>query len=301
MTPAHHITVCVCTYRRPQLLGLLLAELIDQENHGLFSHQVVVVDNDASESAKLTVKKIAANTHVPISYYVEPRRNIALARNKALEHAEGDFIAFIDDDELPVRDWLLRLLKTCLETGVDGVLGPVVPRYEVEPPLWVEKGRLYHRPRHETGVLIGRSEGRTGNLLFRRSLLRREVALFRPQFGSGGEDRDVFARWMDAGHRFAWCDEAVAYEAVPAIRWKPSFLIRRALLRGQMSLGHAHGRMIKVMRSCVAVPLYIFALPFLWCAGRHVFMRYAISLFDHLGRLLAFLRVRPIKEVYVTD
>jgi succinoglycan biosynthesis protein ExoM len=301
MTPAHRITVCVCTYRRPELLNLLLVQLVDQENQGLFSHHIVVVDNDLSESAKLVLEKVAGNTQVPMSYHVEPRRNIALARNKALENVEGDFVAFIDDDELPVRDWLLRLLKTCLQTGVDGVLGPVVPRYEIEPPQWVEKGRLYHRPRHETGVLIGRSEGRTGNLLFRRSLLQGELAKFRPQFGSGGEDRDLFARWMDAGHRFAWCDEAVAYEAVPAVRWKPSFLIRRALLRGQMSLGHARGRMMKVVRSCVAVPLYIFALPFLWCVGRHVFMRYAISLFDHIGRLLAWLRVRPIKETYVTE
>lgn len=301
MTLAHHITVCVCTYRRPELLGLLLTQLTDQENHDLFSYRVVVVDNDASKSAKLTVEKISATTDVPISYHVEPRRNIALARNKALEKVEGDFVAFIDDDELPVRDWLLRLLTTCLQTGVDGVLGPVVPRYEVEPPLWVKKGRLYHRPRHETGVLIARSEGRTGNLLFRRSLLQDNPAVFKPQFGSGGEDRDLFARWMDAGHRFAWCDEAVAYEAVPAVRWKSSFLIRRALLRGQMSLGQAQGRMMKVMRSCVAVPVYILALPFLWCAGRHVFMKYAISLFDHVGRLLACLRLKPIKETYVTE
>jgi hypothetical protein len=68
-----------------------------------------------------------------------------------------------------------------------------------------------------------------------------------------------------------------------------------------MSLGHAQGRMMKVVRSCVAVPVYIFALPFLWCAGRHVFMKYAISLFDHVGRLLACLRLRLIKETYVTD
>jgi glycosyltransferase involved in cell wall biosynthesis len=301
MTPAHRITVCVCTYRRPELLNLLLVRLAEQEQQGLFEHEVVVVDNDTLGSAKPVIERVATNTQLPISYYIEPRRNIALARNKALENVKGDFVAFIDDDELPVREWLLRLLTTCLQTGVDGVLGPVVPRYEVEPPLWVKKGRLYHRPRHETGVLIGRSEGRTGNLLFRRCLLQGDHAVFRPQFGSGGEDRDLFARWMDAGHRFAWCDEAVAYEAVPAVRWKSSFLIRRALLRGQMSLGQAQGRMMKVMRSCVAVPVYIFALPFLWCAGRHVFMKYAISLFDHIGRLLACLRLRPIKETYVTE
>src|SRR3954451_23854808 len=84
MTPAHRITDCVCTYRRPELLSSLLVQLADQENQDLFSHQVVVVDNDLSESAKPVVEKVAGNTQVPMSYHVEPRRNIALARNKAL-------------------------------------------------------------------------------------------------------------------------------------------------------------------------------------------------------------------------
>jgi succinoglycan biosynthesis protein ExoM len=299
--PVYQITVCVCTYRRSELLESLLIQLVEQETQGLFTYSIVVVDNDLLQSARQVVKNVAERISVAISYHVEPRRNIALARNKALEQIEGDFVAFIDDDEFPVNDWLFKLLKTCLETEVDGVLGPVVPAYQVEPPAWVKKGRLYDRPRHKTGTLIEWTEGRTGNLLFRRALLDGNTAVFRPQFGSGGEDRDLFRRWTDAGRRFAWCDEAVAYEIVPALRWKPSFLIRRALLRGEMSLGHSQDRVVNVLRSCVAVPLYILALPFLWFAGQHLFMRYTISLFDHLGRVLACFKFRPIKHTYVTD
>jgi hypothetical protein len=32
---------------------------------------------------------------------VEPRQGIARARNLAVAHAHGDFLAFLDDDELP--------------------------------------------------------------------------------------------------------------------------------------------------------------------------------------------------------
>jgi glycosyltransferase involved in cell wall biosynthesis len=297
----YHITVCVCTYRRPELLRSLLLSVTAQETRNLFDYNVVVVDNDVSQSAKQVVHEVSESAAIAIAFHVEPERNIALARNKALAHADGDFVAFIDDDEVPVSDWLAKLLNTCLETRVDGVLGPVVPRYEVEPPGWVRKSRLYDRPRHKTGVIIDWTEGRTGNLLFRRELLHGSAAVFRSEFGSGGEDRDLFRRWISAGRRFAWCDEAVAYEFVPAVRWKPSFLIRRALLRGEMSLGHSEERLRNLFRSCVAVPLYIIALPFLSLVGRHVFMRYTISLFDHIGRLLACLKVRPVKEIYVTE
>ena len=150
-------------------------------------------------------------------------------------------------------------------------------------------------------MIIDWTEGRTGNLLFRRELLHGSAPVFRPEFGSGGEDRDLFRRWIAVGRRFAWCDEAVAYEFIPAVRWQPLFLIRRALLRGEMSLGHSEERVRNLFRSCVAVPLYIVALPFLCLVGRHVFMRYAISLFDHIGRLLGCLKVRPVKEIYVTE
>ena len=140
--PDHHITVCVCTYRRPELLRSLLVAVTTQETHSLFDYSVVVVDNDISQSGRQVVQEIAKGGGIEIAYHVEPRRNIALARNKALAHVSGGFVVFIDDDEVPVSDWLAKLLKTCLETGVDGVLGPVVPRYQIEPPGWVRKSRL---------------------------------------------------------------------------------------------------------------------------------------------------------------
>lgn len=296
-----HISVCICAYRRCESLRRLLRQLSHQDTAGLFSYSIVVADNDALESAKPTVAEMTSSGSVRITYCVEYRKNIALARNKALAHSAGDFIAFIDDDEYPGKDWLLQLFKTCVEKDVDGVLGPVLPSYSQEPPLWVRKGRFHDRPRHETGFMIDWTEGRTGNLLFKRCLLGTSAELFRPEFGSGGEDRDIFRRWISSGRKFAWCDEAIAYEFIPPLRWKRSFLLRRALLRGRMSLRQSEDRAINLIQSVLAVPLYTLMLPFLCVAGHHLFMRYLISLFDHVGRLLAWLGFQPEKEGYVTE
>jgi glycosyltransferase involved in cell wall biosynthesis len=302
MTPSlPHISVCICTYRRPELLRRLLSELSNQQTGKLFTYSIVVVDNDALESARPVVTKMDTAGRRKITYCVESCRNIALARNRALVHSCGDFIAFIDDDEYPAQDWLLQLFETCVEKNVDGVLGPVLPTYNVEPPTWVKKGRFYDRPRHETGFIIGWTEGRTGNLLFKRSLLDGSDEVFKPQFGSGGEDRDMFRRWIGTGRKFAWCDEAIVFESIPALRWKRSFLLRRALLRGKMSLGHSEDRVLNLFKSLLAVPLYLLALPFLCLAGHHLFMKSLVSLFDHLGRLLAWLNIRFVGEAYVTE
>src|SRR5437879_2825163 len=234
---AKHISVCVCTYRRRYLLRRLLEGLGYQDTNGLFTYSIVVTDNDSLQSARDVVLDFAAASPIPIRYCVEPRQNIALARNKAVENADGDFIAFIDDDEFPTKCWLLTLFIACNEYGVDGVLGPVKPHFDDAPPKWVVNGRFYERPTYDTGFVIDWRKGRTGNVLLKRRLFADEAKPFRSEFRTG-EDQDFFRRMIEKGHAFIWCNEAVVYEVVAPIRWKRSFMLRRALLRGANSLAH---------------------------------------------------------------
>src|SRR5580692_7241314 len=136
-----HVTVCICTFRRPVLLARLLTELEKQATEGLFAYSVVVADNDAQQSAKTTAAEFASR--LALVYCVEPERNIAAVRNMAVRQAKGDFIAFIDDDEYPVQDWLLRLFKTCTERNVAGVLGPVEPYFEKAPQAWILESKIF--------------------------------------------------------------------------------------------------------------------------------------------------------------
>jgi succinoglycan biosynthesis protein ExoM len=238
---------------------------------------------------------------IETTYCIEAQQNIALARNKALAHAKGDFIAFIDDDEFPPETWLLTLFRNCSAYGVDGVLGPVKPHFDVPPPKWVIKGKFYARPTYKTGLIIDWRKGRTGNVLFRRRILDQIGEAFRAQFGSGAEDQDFFRRMIERGHVFIWCNEAVAYEVVPSLRWKRSFMLRRALLRGKMSLNHPTSGIGGIAKSMIAVPLYALALPFMLVLGHHRFMNCLIKLFDHGGKILACLNLNPVTEIYVTE
>src|SRR2546426_506134 len=112
-----HISVCICTYKRPQLLKRLLEELAKQDPAGKFTYSIMVADNDHTQSAKPLVSEFAAISPVPIKYCVEPEQNIARVRNKAIAGADGDFIAFIDDDEFPTRGWLHSLFETWTTSG----------------------------------------------------------------------------------------------------------------------------------------------------------------------------------------
>jgi succinoglycan biosynthesis protein ExoM len=295
-----HISVCICTYKRPHLLRRLLEELAGQDTGGQFTYSIVIVDNDQLRSAEAVVLDFAVHCPIHVNYCVESRQNISLARNKAVENATGDFIAFIDDDEYPTRSWLRTLFKSLNERNVDGVLGPVKPDFERGAPKWVVKGKFYDRPTYPTGLVIDRQKGRTGNVLLKRRIFPADEPPFRPEFRTG-EDQDFFGRMIQKGHVFIWCDEAVAYEVVPAIRWKRGFMLRRALLQGSSSFLNPDRKGLYIAKSIICVPVYTATLPFALLLGHHRFMTLLVKLFDHLGKLLAVMGINAVKEEYVTE
>lgn len=296
-----HISICICTYKRAGLLSDLLVGLQNQLTNNAFGFSIVIVDNDILKSAEATVLSIKRDLSVEVEYYVEAMQSIALARNMAVLNARGNLIAFIDDDEIPEKDWLLRLHHALRKFEADAVEGPVIPYFKGTPPKWVIRGNFYERPVHNTGFIIGADEGRTGNILIKKEVFTKTGALFDPRFASGSEDRDFIRRMIHEGFVFVWCNEARVFEYVPSVRWTRKFMLKRALLRGRVSLARPAVAYILTFKSLLAIPVYSMALPVLFILGHHLFMQYLIKDFDHIGRILSLMRVNIIKQKYVME
>ena len=295
----NHITVCISTYKRPALLNRLLIKLEQQHTDGLFEIDVVIVDNDKLRSASNTVSEYSVHSKMRINYYVEPEQNIAMARNKTIENASGDYVSFIDDDEFPENQWLLNLFKAIQHYKADGILGPVLPYFEIAPPKWVEKGKFFERDAPKTGMVLVWQNTRTGNALLKKDLFIKGDKWFDPCYGSGGEDRDLFRRMIEKGHTFIWCNEAPVFEIVPPQRWDKKILIKRAFLRGKMTLNGANSKSLSVAYSIAAIGIYIFFLPISFIIGQHIFMKYLIKICDHIGKVAAYLGINLVDEKYV--
>src|SRR5262245_54228213 len=106
-----HICVCIPTYRRPGMVETLLRQLQLQKTDGSFTYSVLVADNDDAQTARAVVERVRQDARVQISCCRAVEKGVAVARNAAVQNAVGDLIAFIDDDELPVDDWLWNLLQ----------------------------------------------------------------------------------------------------------------------------------------------------------------------------------------------
>ena len=295
-----HITVCICTYKRATMLKRLLTEVSRQETDGRFTFSAVVADNDPARSGEATVDEIRCTTPLLVNYCVEPTPGIAPTRNRAIANADGDYVAFIDDDEFPIRRWLLILLEKCIAYEVDGVFGPVKRYFDERPPAWLQKSRFYDRRVNPTGMRVEWSEARTGNVLIKRKVLFADPVLFRTEFRVG-EDQDFFRRRIEAGCVFVWCAEAEAFEVIPPERWKRVYLMKKGLLRGASAALQPSCDTASILKSVLAVPLYAIVLPFALLLGQHKFMTLLVKLCDHLGKLSAVLGINLIKEAYVAE
>lgn len=273
-----HISVCIPTYCRKDLLERLLRNLAVQQTGSLFTYSLVVVDNDAAGSAREAVARLAAELKLDVTYAVELERTIPAVRNHALRIARGNYIGIIDDDEFPPPDWLLKMYEAIRTFAVDGALGPVYPFFAQTPPAWIIKSCLCDLPSWRTGTMLHWSQTRTGNVLVKKEVFDKHGLIFDPRFRTGGSDQEFFRQAMARGCRFVAVKEAPVYEVVPPARWARTYWIKRALVNGFNANKYAAAGMSRArqtalaMKSMIAVPIYTLAAPVCACLGHHRLM-----------------------------
>lgn len=223
------IDICICTFRRSFLAQTLgsIAQL-DHDGHAI---RIIIADNDEVSSARNLVDGMREQFPFPIAYVHAPAANICIARNACLEHADADFVAFVDDDEVVTPGWLSALVVKAESSGAATVLGPVRAIYGAEAPRWMVEGDF-----HSTlPVFVGGAirTGYTCNVLIAWRApykdLRFDLALGR----SGGEDTAFFYRLTALGGTIAYAEDALVEEPVPADRASMAWLVRRRLRFGQ--------------------------------------------------------------------
>jgi succinoglycan biosynthesis protein ExoM len=291
-------SICIATHKRADRLAALLADIAAQTR---LPEQIVIVDNDPAASARATVEDFAArHPQLRLSYEVQPVKNISITRNRTVALADGDWLAFVDDDERAPPQWLQQLLDCALAAKADGVLGPVLPVLPEHAPRWIARGHFYDWPRQATGTEVERRNLRFGNLILHRRLCDTASGPFDPAYGlTGGEDGDLLIRLTRQGARVLWCDEAVVTEPVETSRLRFRWLALRALRGGQDFARHraattlgrfnALDRVVLIIDAAfkllTALVLALVCLP----AGRHRSAWWLFRACGNAGKISLFL------------
>jgi GT2 family glycosyltransferase len=182
------VSVVVCTHNGAGTLAECLGGLSQLDYP---DYEVIVVDDGSTDgSAEI------ADAH-PVRVIRTPNRGLSAARNEGLAAAEGEIVAYIDDDAVPDSHWLRYLAATFVDSDHAGVGGPNVP----PPDDGDVAACVANAPGGPVHVLLSDqvAEHIPGcNMAFRRDWLE-AIGGFDPQFRVAGDDVDVCWRLQEHG------------------------------------------------------------------------------------------------------
>jgi glycosyltransferase involved in cell wall biosynthesis len=203
------VSVVVSTYNRADRLPLALDALLAQV--GDVAYEIIVIDNNSTDTTRQVVENIAARAGGRVRYAFEPRQGLSHGRNTGISLARAPIIAFSDDDVRVAPDGVQQLTRIFDEhPGIDYVGGRVLPYWMEPPPRWLTKAHWAPLALQDYGpqpIVVGRELAMClvgANLAFRRRVFDL-VGLFNPALGrikdgiGSSEDHDMQLRVWRAG------------------------------------------------------------------------------------------------------
>lgn len=239
------VAICICTYNRPDLLARLLGVLRNIQTGTLKYEDVaiLVVDNGPDRRVAAVCDRLQDQLPVRLVLIEERRRGISFARNRAVDEAlrSGfDFVAFIDDDDTPERDWLEKLIQKQRETRADIVCGAIPAAVDPRWPDWLKNSPLFEPSGAKTETKFGVPQGiGSGNVLMDGRLLARLKSVgpvFSPEFALiGGSDTEFYIRAKRSGAKIVKAENSIIHRHYSAPRLTFKGLMVYALHKGNYS------------------------------------------------------------------
>ena len=225
------VSIIIPTFQRPKRAMAAARSALAQRVGTSF--ELVLIDNDPTRSALMSLRALAASTSIPVTVVHEPSAGVANARNAGLRAARGQLIAFLDDDEIAPITWLCELLRVQAAYDADVVFGPVHTRLEEEPLDHAEffEDFFARQPGHAEGV-IDAVYG-CGCSLVRRAALPSPEPFSVKRNETGGEDVLLFEMMQRANRRFAWAPGGFVWETPECSRVSLGYTLMRAFANGQ--------------------------------------------------------------------
>ena len=201
-------SIVIPTYNTVDVLERCVQALADQngDKEGI---EIIIV-NDGGDGREPRAVSVLRD-RIRIRYYVQDHQGPAAARNFGIEKAQGDIILFLDDDSMPVSNWLEATIKAWGKfPDADGIGGCVASdandsifcRVNADFFNWY----LRQRSADPASVFLS-----TCNAGYKKTSLDR-VGRFDDRFKrASGEDRDLNIRLLKQGGSLILDESVIVY------------------------------------------------------------------------------------------
>ena len=237
------LSLVIATYNRAEQLMVTLGSVAMQSAEAT-TWECIVVDNNSADDTHQRVEAFKKkHSDLNIRYVFEQNQGLSHARNAGIKASRGDIVAFIDDDERIVEEFIsayIDLFNQHPDAMAAG--GEIIAEYPTGRPRWMS--RYTERP-IANPMSFGNSvrlfpSGRIpggGNMAMRRRLFDC-IGEFNTSLGRtgkrllGGEESDLFERIAKHGHKVYYAPRAVMYHIIPHEKLTRDYFTRLATNTG---------------------------------------------------------------------
>ena len=210
MAPEPFFSIVVPTYGRPAQLAACLQALVHLD-YPRDRFEVIVVDDGSATPPEPLVGSFRDRLNVML--VTQPHAGPAAARNTGATRAQGQFLAFTDDDCTPARDWL-GALAARFASGPDRAVGGRIMNALPDNPFSTASQLLLAYLYAYYNVDVDDARFLASMNLALPADRFRVIGGFDPGFpAAAAEDRDLCDRWRHHGHRITYAPEVIVYHA----------------------------------------------------------------------------------------
>jgi glycosyltransferase involved in cell wall biosynthesis len=267
------VTLILCTYNRCQLLVKALESIAVQSLPNDVEWEVLVVDNNSDDQTCEVVTDFSRRYPGRFRYLFEPRPGKSHALNSGIQDAQGDVLAFTDDDVIVEPTWLQQLTTHLRDGAWAGSGGRTLPERTFSPPRWLSlEGKYALGPFavFDLGCSAGNlTEPPFGNnMAFRKEMFEKHGG-FRTDLGPRpgseirSEDCEFGRRLLAAGELLHYEPSAVVYHTVPENRLQKNYFLEWWFDKARADIREA-GIESKTKWLVFGVPLYSFRRLAVW-------------------------------------
>lgn len=253
------LSLIIATYNRAEQLMVTL-DSVARQTLSADRWECIVVDNNSKDDTRQRVEAFAAeHPQLNIVYHLEQNQGLSYARNAGIAKAQGDIIAFVDDDERIVPEFVEAYVEL-FDNKVDAMSagGKIVAEYSTGRPEWMS--RYTEQPianpmdfGSEVKLFPKRRIPGGGNMAMRRSVFE-EVGVFNTNLGRtggrliGGEESELFERMAERGMACYYVPRAVMYHIIPESKLQPDYFERLSYNTGisQRLRAEMRGRKVRL-------------------------------------------------------
>ena len=188
---------------------------LENQSYPSSLYEVLVIDNDSTEDIKRVV-----DCFTKTKIFLETAVGSYAARNKGIEVAKGDLIAFTDADCIPAKQWIEQGVKSFLAISDCGLVGGKIELFFEKPavPTAVELYESVEMNFHQDILLSEQNYALTANMFTSKQVIV-SVGLFNKFLKSGG-DREWGQRVFAAGYKQAYASEALVQHPARRSFWQ---------------------------------------------------------------------------------